>query len=85
LPRSDFGAGFMNGESDDGGMEEFCEFCFSWASSSAIRARSSTIKAACAATKTANSSYEGCDGVDTSTMIHAQASTIKPPLRQRRS
>jgi hypothetical protein len=26
-PRNDRGAGLTNGESDDGGFEEFCEFC----------------------------------------------------------
>jgi energy-coupling factor transporter ATP-binding protein EcfA2 len=35
LPRSDLAAGFANGESDDGGLDEFCELCPSRALNSA--------------------------------------------------
>ena len=41
---------------------------FSCASSSAIRAGKPAIVAACPTTNAANSSYAGCDGVDTTTI-----------------
>ena len=66
LRRSDFGAGLVNGESDDGGLDELVEFMpnrrFSSAfsdSSAATRARSSAITRACSATRAASSSYDG--------------------------
>jgi hypothetical protein len=66
LGRNDFGAGLTNGESEDGGLEEFREFWFSRASRSTTRANSPTFNApnrsisrACATTSAANSSYEG--------------------------
>jgi hypothetical protein len=40
LRRSDFGAGLANGESDDGGFDEFREFCPNCRFSSAFSARS---------------------------------------------
>jgi hypothetical protein len=56
----------VNGESDDGGFDEFVEFmpnrrfnsAFS-ASSAATRARSSAITRACSITRAASSSYDG--------------------------
>ena len=66
LRRSEFGAGLVNGESDDGGLDELVESmpnrrfssAFS-ASSAATRARSSSITRACSATRAASSSYDG--------------------------
>ena len=66
LRRSDFGAGLVNGESDDGGFDELVEFmpnrrfssAFS-ASSAATRSRSSSITRACSRTRAASSSYDG--------------------------
>jgi hypothetical protein len=45
-----------NGESDEGGFEEFCEFCPSWRFSSATPARNPAIVAAWLATRAASSS-----------------------------
>jgi hypothetical protein len=63
--RSDFGVGLVNGESDDGGFDEFVEFipnrrfnsAFS-ASNAATRPRSSPTTRACSATRAASSSYD---------------------------
>jgi hypothetical protein len=38
LPRNDFGAGLTNGESDDGGFDEFRLFCPNCRRNSAISA-----------------------------------------------
>ena len=46
LRRNDFGAGLVNGESVDGGFDEFCEFCPSCRLNSAISASSSAIRLA---------------------------------------
>jgi hypothetical protein len=54
--RNDFGAGLLNGESDDGGFDEFREFCPNRAVNSAICASSCAIRSACAATRTASCS-----------------------------
>jgi hypothetical protein len=43
LRRNDFGAGLANGESDDGGFDEFDEFCPSCRFNSATSARSCAI------------------------------------------
>ena len=59
-------AGFVNGESDEGGFDELVEFipnrrfnsAFS-ASSAATRTRSSAITRVCSMTKAASSSYDG--------------------------
>ena len=56
LPRSDLGAGFVNGESDDGGFEEFR---LSWPNcrlNSATSAFNSSICSACRTTRAASSS-----------------------------
>jgi hypothetical protein len=66
LTRNDFGAGLVNGESDDGGFEELVESipnrrfnsAFS-ARRSANSTRSSSITRACCTTKAASSSYDG--------------------------
>jgi len=41
--RNERGAGLVNGESDDGGLEEFCEFWPSWRFNSATSARNAAI------------------------------------------
>ena len=46
LATNDFGAGLVNGESVDGGFDEFCEFCPSCRLNSAISASSSAIRLA---------------------------------------
>ena len=89
LLRRDFGAGLANGESDDGGREEFFEFCFSCAVSSATTASSlatravrSALSTSKAALRAASSSYEGCGGSDTATMIswpHNQINSARQP------
>ena len=67
LARSE--AGLTNGESEDGGFEEFFEFCFNCASRSAIRAVNTAICSCCATTNAANSSTEGFGKVDITAMI----------------
>jgi hypothetical protein len=47
LFRSDFGAG-LPGRSDDGGLLEFFEFCWTWAARASTRASSSVTFATCA-------------------------------------
>jgi hypothetical protein len=54
--RNDFGAGLLNSESDDGGFDEFREFCPNRAVNSATCASSCPIRSACTATRTASSS-----------------------------
>jgi hypothetical protein len=56
LPRSDFGAGFANGESDDGGFEEFRLFCPSRRVNLATSARSISTMPTSAAFSAASSS-----------------------------
>jgi transposase len=56
LLRNDFGAGLTNGESDDGGLDEFWLFCRSCRLSSTTSASSRAICSACRATKAARSS-----------------------------
>jgi hypothetical protein len=62
LRRSDLGAGLANGESDDGGLDEFRLFCPSYRFNSAFSARTSAISAcnrsissACCTTRAASS------------------------------
>ena len=50
LRRNDFGAGLVNGESVDGGFDEFCEFCPSCRFSSAFSSRRAAISASSRAT-----------------------------------
>jgi hypothetical protein len=72
LRRNDFGAGLVNGESVDGGLEEFCEFIpsrrlnstFS-ASSMASRAVSRSTMARSSTFSAASSSYDGRDSAGT--------------------
>ena len=56
LRRSDFGAGLVNGESDDGGFDEFGEFCPNCRFNSATSASSCAIRSACRTTSSASSS-----------------------------
>ncbi|HEX5406968.1 MAG TPA: hypothetical protein VFX16_32230 [Pseudonocardiaceae bacterium] len=73
--------GFSNGESDEGGFEEFVEFCFSCASRSAIRANAVSNALRNSTTNDANSSYEGCGSSDMAIMIHPVARRINSPRR----
>lgn len=57
--RSDLGAGWTNGESDDGGFEEFRLFCPSRRLTSATSASSRSIRSACRTTRAASSSQDG--------------------------
>ncbi len=57
-PRGDFGPGSA-GSSDDGGLEEFREFCPSRASRSVIRVHAAASSARSSTTSAASSSYEG--------------------------
>jgi len=70
-----------NGESDEGGFEEFLEFRFSCASRSAIRANAVSNALRNSTTNDANSSYVGCGGSGTTTMIHVPAEEINSPRR----
>lgn len=56
LRRNDFGTGLTNGESDDGGFDEFRLFCPNCRFNSATSARSAAICSACTATRAASSS-----------------------------
>jgi len=57
LRRSDFGAGLVNGESADGGRDEFRLFCPSCRLNSATSASSCSIRSACRTTSSTSSSY----------------------------
>jgi hypothetical protein len=59
LRRNDFGAGFANGESDDGGLDEFYLVRPNRRLNSTTSASSRAIFSACRATKAASSSYDG--------------------------
>ena len=63
--RSDFGPGLANGESDDGGRDEFRLFCPSCRLKSATSASSCSIRSACPTTSSASSSYDGRRAADT--------------------
>ena len=65
LRRSDLGAGLANGESDDGGFDEFRLFCPSCRLNSATSASSCSIRSACRTTSSASSSYDGRRAADT--------------------
>lgn len=54
-PRNDLGTGLVNGESDDGGRDEFRLFCPTCRLSSATSASSCSIRSACRATRAASS------------------------------
>jgi hypothetical protein len=56
LPRSDFGTGFTNGESDDGGFDEFRLFCPSCRLKSATSVFNCSICSACRTASAASSS-----------------------------
>jgi hypothetical protein len=56
LRRNDFGAGLVNGESDDGGRDEFRLFCPSCRFNSETSDSNWSIRSACRTTKTASSS-----------------------------
>ena len=56
LRRNDFGAGFTNGESDDGGIDEFWLFCANCRLNSAISARNTSTIARSSAFSAATSS-----------------------------
>lgn len=61
----------VNGESDDGGLEEFCEFCPSWRFNSATSACNAAISVAWLATRAVSSSYDGrSPPTDTSRSSH---------------
>jgi hypothetical protein len=55
---NDSGADLMNGESDDGDRNEFCEFCLSRRFNPATSARNAAISSAWLATSAASPSYD---------------------------
>src|SRR3954467_6913861 len=56
--RSDFGDGLVNGESDDGGFDDFWLFCPNCRFSSATSVFNCSISSACRTTSAASSSYD---------------------------
>ena len=63
--RNDFADGLVNGESDDGGLDEFCEFMLSCRFNSASSDRNCSTTARSCAFSAANSSYDGRESADT--------------------
>jgi hypothetical protein len=57
LRRNDFGAGLTNGESDDGGFDEFRLFCPNCRRNSATSARSSVTTVLSSPTISRNSAF----------------------------
>jgi len=65
LRRNDFGAGLANGESDDGGLEEFWLCCPNCRRSSATCARNASITDRSSAFSAASCSYDGRESAGT--------------------